>query len=181
VSGKLVILSGPSGVGKDTIIDAWHSVNSKVARVVAYTTRAPRAGEVNGVDYNFVSVPDFQAKASNGDFLEFKEVHGNWYATPLTDLESMLAAGKIAILKIDVQGALHAMNLRKDAITIFLMPPSMEELEQRIRGRGLDDPEVIEKRLTNAHDEVAVANKYQHRVVNLDVSLTVSMLERIIE
>ncbi len=181
MNGKLVILSGPSGVGKDTIIDAWRELNPKVERVVAYTTRSPRPGEVEGLDYRFVSVPDFQTKASDGDFLEFKEVHGNWYATPLTDMENLIQAGKIAILKIDVQGALHAMSLRKDAISIFILPPSMEELEARIRGRGLDDPEVIEKRLINAQDEVALAPKYHHRVVNLDVDLTVSMLERIIE
>lgn len=181
MNGKLVILSGPSGVGKDTIIDAWRELNPKVERVVAYTTRSPRPGEVGGLDYRFVSVPDFQTKASNGDFLEFKEVHGNWYATPLTDMETLIQAGKIAILKIDVQGALHAMSLRKDAISIFILPPSMEELEARIRSRGLDDPEVIEKRLINAQDEVALAPKYHHRVVNLDVDLTVSMLERIIE
>ncbi len=181
VNGKLVILSGPSGVGKDTIIDAWREVNPKVERVVAYTTRSPRPGEVEGLDYRFVSVPDFQTKAGNGDFLEFKEVHGNWYATPLTDMENLIQVGKIAILKIDVQGALHAMSLRKDAISIFILPPSMEELEARIRGRGLDDPEVIEKRLINAQDEVALASRYHHRVVNLDVDLTVSMLERIIE
>ncbi len=181
MNGKLVILSGPSGVGKDTIIDAWRELNPKVERVVAYTTRSPRPGEVEGLDYRFVSVPDFQTKASNGDFLEFKEVHGNWYATPLTDMETLIQAGKIAILKIDVQGALHAMSLRKDAISIFILPPSMEELEARIRSRGLDDPEVIEKRLINAQDEVALAPKYHHRVVNLDVDLTVSMLERIIE
>jgi guanylate kinase len=181
VNGKLVILSGPSGVGKDTLIDAWREINPRVERVVAYTTRAPRPGEVDGTDYHFVSVPDFQTKASNGDFLEFKEVHGNWYATPLTDMEQLLLDGKIAILKIDVQGALHAMTLRKDALSVFILPPSMEELENRIRGRGTDDPAVIEKRLTNAQEEVATASKYQHRIVNLDVELSVSMLEQIIQ
>jgi len=181
MSGKLVILSGPSGVGKDTIIDAWKVLNTKVHRVVAYTTRNPREGEVNGLDYNFVAVPDFLAMAERGEFLEFKEVHGNWYATPLKDMEDLLQAGKVAILKIDVQGALHAMSLRKDAITVFIMPPSMEELEARIRGRGTDDDAVIEKRLKNASDELAVANKYQHRIVNLDVGMTVAMLERIVE
>ena len=181
MSGKLVILSGPSGVGKDTVIDAWREINPKVERVVAYTTRNPRPGEVNGLDYHFVSVEEFQEKASCGEFLEFKEVHNNWYATPLTDMENLIDAGKIAILKIDVQGALHAMALRKDAISIFILPPSMEELEQRIRGRGLDDPEVIEKRLINAQDEVAMAPKYHHQIVNLDIGLTVSMLERIVE
>ena len=181
MSGKLVILSGPSGVGKDTIIDAWREINPRVERVIAYTTRSPRSGEVDGLDYNFVTVPDFQAKAAQGEFLEFKEVHGNWYATPLTDMEDLLNSGKVAILKIDVQGALHAMTLRKDAISVFVLPPSMEELELRIRGRGTDDEGVIEKRLANAQDEVAIAPKYQHRIVNLDVDMTVAMLERIIE
>lgn len=181
MAGKLVILSGPSGVGKDTIIDAWHDVNPKVQRVVAYTTRSPRPGEVGGRDYNFSSVPDFLAKAENGDFLEFKEVHSNWYATPLTDMEDLLQEGKIAILKIDVQGALHAMHLRPDAISVFILPPSMEELEARIRGRGTDDEVVIEKRLRNASEELALAAKYQHRIVNVDVEMTVAMLERIVE
>ncbi|MEI8281355.1 MAG: guanylate kinase [Armatimonadota bacterium] len=181
MSGNLIILSGPSGVGKDTIIDAWREINPKVERVVATTTRKPRLGEVDGVDYNFVPIPEFHQKAAAGEFLEFKEVHGNWYATPLTDMENLLTAGKIAILKIDVQGAIHAMNLRKDAISVFILPPSMEELEQRIRGRGTDDDAIIEQRLINAQDEVAFANKYQHRIVNLDVDMTVALLEKIVE
>jgi guanylate kinase len=181
MAGKLVILSGPSGVGKDTIIDAWHAVNPKVQRVVAYTTRSPRPGEEHGRDYNFSSVPEFLAKAEHGEFLEFKEVHNNWYATPLTDMEGLLQSGKIAILKIDVQGALHAMQLRPDAVSVFILPPSMEELESRIRGRGTDDEAVIQKRLQNAAEELATASKYQHRIVNVDVEMTVAMLERIVE
>ena len=181
MSGRLVILSGPSGVGKDTIIDAWREINPKVERVVAYTTRSPRPGEVDGLDYKFVTVPEFRMKADFGEFLEFKQVHGNWYATPLTDMENLLTAGRIAILKIDVQGALHAMTLRKDAISIFILPPSQEELEHRIRGRGTDDEAIIEQRLANAQTEISLASKYQHRIVNLDVEMTVAMLERIVE
>lgn len=176
-----MILSGPSGVGKDTIIDAWKEANPKVVRVVAYTTRNPRPGEVNGEDYHFRTVEEFQEMAEKGDFLEFKEVHGNWYATPLTDMEALLEEGKVAILKIDVQGALHAMNLRKDAITVFILPPSLTELERRIRGRGTEDEDVIERRLQNAHDEMALAPKYLHRIVNVDVGMTVDLLERIVE
>ena len=178
--GRLVILSGPSGVGKDTVINAWRARNPNVARVVAYTTRDPRPGEVDGMDYNFVSRDIFHSKAADGDFLEFKEVHGNFYATPLRDMDQMLAAGKIAILKIDVQGALMAMELRSDALTVFLMPPSVEELEGRIRGRGTEDDAMIAKRLKNAHDEMSVRDKYQQIVVNQNVEDTVDILERLV-
>ena len=175
-----MILSGPSGVGKDTVINAWQARNPDVARVVAYTTRDPRPGELDGMDYNFVSREIFEAKAADGDFLEFKEVHGNFYATPLKDMEAMLSEGMIAILKIDVQGALTAMELRSDALTVFLMPPSVDELEGRIRGRGTEDDATIAKRLKNAHDEMAVRDRYQHIVVNQDVEDTVDTLERLV-
>ena len=178
--GKLVILSGPSGVGKDTVIDAWSAVNPRVRRVVAYTTRAPRVGEVDGVDYHFVTVHRFTELADQGAFLEFKEVHGNFYATPLYDMEGMLMQGLIAILKIDVQGALSAMELRPDALTVFLMPPSVDELENRIRGRGTDDPATIEKRLLNAREEIALASHYQWRIVNEEVSQVVKDLEVVV-
>jgi guanylate kinase len=112
--------------------------------------------------------------------LEFKEVHGNFYATPLSDMDAMLEEGKIAILKIDVQGALTAMELRSDALTVFLMPPSVEELETRIRGRGTEDDATIAKRLKNAHDEMSVRDRYQHIVVNQDVEDTVDILERLV-
>lgn len=176
----LLILSGPSGVGKDTVIDAWRARNDKVRRVVAYATRDPRPGETHGVDYHFVPVERFLQHAEAGDFLEYKEVHGNYYATPLKDMEQMLADGLIAILKIDVQGALSAMDLRPDALTVFILPPSEEELERRIRGRGTDTPEAIEKRLKNAREELAVSDRYRYRIVNHDVEQVVDELERII-
>jgi guanylate kinase len=178
--GKIVILSGPSGVGKDTLIDAWRALDSRVERVVAYTTRDPRVGETNGVDYHFVAREQFDEKASKGDFLEYKEVHGNGYATPLRDMEDMLDDGKIAILKIDVQGALEAMQLRPDALTVFILPPSVEELERRIRSRGTDSQEAIEKRLRNAREELAASDRYLHRIVNDDVGKSVSELQRIV-
>lgn len=175
-----MILSGPSGVGKDTVINSWQARNLNVARVVAYTTRSPRTGEIDGLDYNFVPREIFETKAADGDFLEYKEVHGNYYATPLADMEAMLEDGKISILKIDVQGALTAMELRPDALTVFLMPPSIEELEGRIRGRGTEDDATIEKRLRNAREEIAVRDKYQHIIVNEDVEDTVDLLERLV-
>lgn len=173
-------MSGPSGVGKDTVINAWRQKNPRICRVVAYTTRQPREGESEGVDYHFVAVERFHELATDGAFLEHKEVHGNFYATPLRDMEQMLEEGKHAILKIDVQGALTAMSLRPDAITIFLVPPSWDELERRIRGRGTDDAATIEKRLRNATEEMELADRYQHQVTNDDIDRVIAELERII-
>lgn len=173
-------MSGPSGVGKDTVINAWRAKNPRVQRVVAYTTREPRVGEQEGIDYHFVSIDRFHELAADGAFLEHKEVHGNWYATPLRDMEQMLGEGKIAILKIDVQGALSAMRVRPDALSIFLMPPSWEELERRIRGRGTDDAATIEKRLRNATEEIEYADRYRFQVTNDDLNKAVEELEGIV-
>jgi guanylate kinase len=178
--GKLVILSGPSGVGKDTVIDAWKARNPFVARVVAYTTRSPREKEVDGVDYHFVPVEEFRRQANGGHFLEYKEVHGNYYATPLSDMQAMLDAGRIAVLKIDVQGALSVMPLRPDALSVFLLPPDRAELKRRIVGRGTDDQEAVDRRLRNAENEMALSDRYQFRVVNRDITGVVDELEKIV-
>jgi guanylate kinase len=175
-----VILSGPSGVGKDTVIEAWRKRNPRVRRVVSYTTRNIRPGEVHGVDYHFVSRDQFESMARDGDFLEYKEVHGNFYATPLRDMEHMLAEGAVAILKIDVQGALAAMGLRADALAIFLLPPSQEELERRIRDRGTEPPHIIELRLQNARSEMALSRQYHHAIVNDCLDGVVDELERLV-
>lgn len=180
MSGRLVILSGPSGVGKDSVLDRWKTADPRVVRVVAYCTRAPRSGEVDGVDYHFVTRQQFMAKAEAGDFLEYKEVHGNLYATPLKDMEALLADGRIAVLKIDVHGALSVMEKRDDAISIFLLAPSAEELERRIRKRGTDDEATIQKRLKNARDEIALSDRYQHRVVNDDLDRAVAEIMEIV-
>jgi guanylate kinase len=180
MSGRLVILSGPSGVGKDTVIDAWRLSNSNVERVIAATTRTPRPGEVDGVDYHFLSLPEFEQRASQGAFLEHKLVHGNWYATPLAELNAGLVAGKVMLLKIDVQGALSVMALRPDALTIFLMPPSDAELEKRLRSRLTETEEQIRERLKTAREEIALSNRYQHLVVNDEVVHAVQQLEDLV-
>lgn len=181
MSGRLVILSGPSGVGKDTVIDAWAARDPRVKRVVAYTTRDPRPGELDGVDYHFVSVARFEEMVEAGAFLEAKNVHGNWYATPLADMEAMLADGRVVVLKIDVQGAMVAMERMPWALTVMLAPPSDEELERRIRGRGTDAEDVVAKRLQNARDELAQAPHYQHLVVNRDVTDAVEEIMSLVE
>ncbi len=178
--GRLVILSGPSGVGKDTVLEAWNAADSRVTRVVACTTRDPRPGEVDGVDYHFIDVESFLKMAGDGAFLEFKEVYGNHYATPLHHMEAILDAGKIAVLKIDVQGAAEVMPLRSDAISIFLLPPSDAELERRIRGRGTETEEATLRRLRIAREEIEFSAAYPHRIVNEDLDLTVRRLMEIV-
>jgi guanylate kinase len=180
MSGRLVIVSGPSGVGKDTLLDKWREADPHVCRVVTYTTRAPRAGETDGVDYHFVSRDDFERMASEGAFLEAKEVHGNLYGSPVRETDAAIAEGKVVVLRIDVQGALEVMGRRPDAATVFIFPPSFAELERRIRSRGLDSEEAVRTRLKNARWELDQAGAYQHKVVNDDMDRAVSELARIV-
>ncbi|MBS1718683.1 MAG: guanylate kinase [Armatimonadetes bacterium] len=175
--GRLVILSGPSGVGKDSVIDQWRACNPLVERVVAYTTRAPREGEVEGVDYHFVSLPQFMKIAEDGGFLEFKRVHDNLYGTPIAGVDAILGRGGIAVLKIDVEGAMDVMHARPDAASVFILPPSMEELERRIRGRNSDTDTVITQRLKNAEKEIEKAEFYQKVLINDDIDEVVEALE----
>ena len=176
----LVILSGPSGVGKDSLLGEWSRINPDVVRVVAYTTRPIREGEREGVDYWFVDRETFTRKADAGDFLEWKEVHGNLYATPLSDMEELLRAGRIAVLKIDVQGAIQAMALRPEALSIFIKPPNWEELERRIRDRQLDTAEQIERRLQNARGELEMADRYKYQVINDDLTRAALQVDTIV-
>lgn len=180
MSGILMILSGPSGVGKDTVIQAWKARNPRVERVVTCTTRSPRPGERHGVDYWFLSDSEFQDRARAGKFLEHMQVHGHGYATPLDQICSWLAEGKIVVLKIDVQGAEAVRRVRGDTWSVFLMPPSMEALEQRIRDRRTEDEAAIERRLANARREVEQAAAYDHVIVNDDVGRVVEQLESIV-
>jgi len=169
MKGRIVILSGPSGVGKDAVLSAWMQADSRPVRVVTYTTRAPREGEVDGIDYKFLTEQEFRELASKGTFLEHKLVHGNWYATPIKEIEDYVNHGRFAVLKIDVQGAQEVKRLRPDAVSVFLLPPSMEELEIRLRKRGLDSESVIQERLSNAKVEIAAAHTYDLQVVNDNV------------
>lgn len=177
---RVIILSGPSGVGKDTVLERWHTVNPQIQRVVSWTSRSPRAGEVDSRDYRFVSTSMFETTAMAGGFLEHKLVHGNWYGTPLMELRRLTRQGKLPVLKIDVQGALDVMEAHPEVLSIFLLPPNNYELERRLRSRATDSDAQIERRLLTAKREMELAPRYQHQVINEDVETAVAELERLV-
>ncbi len=168
----LVIISGPSGVGKDTIIDELRRREREEGReddrhyVVTVTTRAPRAGEVDGVDYHFVSRDEFLRRREARGFLEANEVHGNWYGSPRDQVRAALAVGKDVILKIDVQGAQVVKEQVTQALLIFVIPPSMAELFDRLRARATETADELELRQRNAALELARQRDYDEIVTN---------------
>ncbi|HSG86929.1 MAG TPA: guanylate kinase [Candidatus Limnocylindrales bacterium] len=164
----LVIISGPSGVGKDTIIDAIRRRPREpdYHYVVTCTTRPPRPGEVPGVSYRFLTPDAFAALRDDGGLLEWAEVHGNWYGTPRDDVRAALAVGHDVILKIDVQGAQRVKEHVPDALLVFLVPPSMEALFERLRARATESADELEVRQRNAAIELARQGDYDHVVVN---------------
>jgi guanylate kinase len=164
----LVIISGPSGVGKDTIIESLRGrpETRDAHYVVTCTTRAPRPGEVDGVSYQFVSREQFRAMQDRGALLEANEVHGNWYGTPRQQVADALAAGRDVILKIDVQGAQVVKESVPEAILIFLVPPSLEDLFQRLRARATESVDELELRQRNAAVELARQDDYDYVVTN---------------
>jgi guanylate kinase len=168
----LIIISGPSGVGKDTIIDALRRREREAGRegerhyVVTCTTRLPRNGEVDGVDYNFLSRAEFLRMRAARGFLEANEVHGNWYGSPRDQVRKALMAGRDVILKIDVQGARVVKEQVSEALLIFVIPPSLEELFQRLRDRATESADELELRQANAAIELARDKDYDHVVTN---------------
>jgi guanylate kinase len=164
----LVIISGPSGGGKDTIIDALRerSHDPEYHYVVTCTTRAARPGEVDGVDYHFLDAATFAAQRAAGGFLEANEVHGNWYGTPRSQVREALAGGRDVILKIDVQGAQVVKGKVPGALLIFLIPPSLEDLFQRLRSRATETADELELRQRNAAIELARQEDYDYVVTN---------------
>jgi len=180
----LVVVSGPSGVGKDTIIGALRERprDPDYHYVVTCTTRLPRPGEVDGVSYHFLSRERFAALRDAGAFLEWAEVHGNWYATPRAEVRRALASGHDVILKIDVQGAAAVKSLVEEALLVFVVPPSLEALFRRLRARATETAQQLELRQRNAAIELARAGDYDHVVVNEDgqVQRTAERIDEII-
>jgi guanylate kinase len=180
----LVIISGPSGVGKDTIIDAMQRRRRErdYHYVVTCTTRARRPGEVDGVDYHFLDRDTFARWRAEGEFLEANQVHGNWYGTPRAQVREALATGKDVILKIDVQGAQVVKEKVPDALLVFIVPPSLEDLFHRLRSRATESADELEIRQRNAAIELARQDDYDYVVTNEtgQVERTAELIDEII-
>lgn len=166
--GMLLVLSGPSGVGKGTLAGLLLQQDPSFRFSVSATTRAPRDGEVDGVHYHFLDDAAFDALVAEGAFLEHANVHGNRYGTLKTEVERILDQGGNVLLDIDVQGAAMVMKAKPDAVSVFILPPSYTELRRRLEGRKTDAQEEIERRLKNARDEIPKMREYQYTIVNGD-------------
>lgn len=164
--GTLFIVTAPSGAGKTTLVRGLLERDRQVQLSISYTTRAPRSGEQDGREYHFVDVPTFRALRDRGEFLEWAEVHGNYYATSKVWLKEQLAAGRDTLLEIDWQGAQQVRKAFPDAVGVFILPPSAEELENRLRGRGTDSDEVISRRLLGARGEMRHVGEFDYVIVN---------------
>ena len=178
--GVLIILSGPSGSGKDTVLNKLVKVRDDVKVSISMTTRKQRDGEIDGFHYYFVSREYFEKKISENRMLEYAEYAGNFYGTPKDPVDEMLSSGKSVILKIEVQGAEKIRKLYPDVISIFLMPPSMKALEERLRGRNSEDEETIQHRLVIAREEIKRASEYDYIVINDTVENAVKGIETVI-
>ena len=177
--GKVFIISAPSGTGKTTVAKKVLEQIPDLVRVVTYTTRQPRPGEVDGQDYRFISKEEFEAKIKDNYFLEYANVYGNYYGTPKKDIEELISSGKDALLIIDVQGAFKVKSLMPEAVSIFLLPPSFEELRRRIEGRGYVDKN-LEKRLQTAREEIPCAKYFDYIVINDFLNNAVEKVKAII-
>ncbi len=178
--GLLIVMSGPSGVGKSSIRKAlFEKVNNFVFSVSA-TTRAPRNGEKHGVDYYFISEKDFKAKLENNEFLEWNYFVGNYYGTLFEEVERLRRTGKNVMVEIDVNGALMARSVLTDAIYIFIAPPTKADLISRLKQRGTETDERISERIEKAKNEFKYADKYDYIVINSEISKTVETLQAIV-
>lgn len=180
-SGTLIVLSGPSGAGKGTICSELLKQDESLKLSISMTTRSPRGKEVDGEDYYFVTKEEFEERISNGEFLEYAKVHGdNYYGTPKDKVEKALMEGDDIILEIDIQGALEVKEKMSEGIFIFIMPPSMRELRDRLVKRNTETKEKIIERFKNAYKEINEVTKYNYIVINDEVDIAVEKVKAII-
>ena len=179
--GIIFILSAPSGAGKTTLYNGLRKIHPEIELSVSCTTRGRRPGEVNGRDYRFLSERQFDDCRRRGEFAEWAKVHDYWYGTPKKPLERCVRAGRDVLLDIDVQGARQIKQACPDAVSVFLLPPSLSELERRLGARGTDGREAIRRRLANARGEIGEIIHYDYFVVNREVKEAVRVLSAIVE
>ena len=168
-TGNILIVTAPSGTGKTTLVAALLSAEHTVRLSISHTTRPPREGEVDGRHYHFVDRADFEQRIANGEFLEYAEVYGNYYGTSIVWLREQLSSGNDILLEIDWQGAEQVRKVFPQAVSIFILPPSIAELERRLRGRGTDSDEVIAGRLAMVRDEINHTGDFDYLIVNDDL------------
>jgi guanylate kinase len=179
-NGLLIVVSGPSGTGKGTLCKQLLARNPNISYSVSATTRSPRAGEIEGANYYFLSKQKFQQMIEHEEFLEWAEVYGNYYGTPLKKIQEKLASGEDVLLEIDTQGAMKVMQKFPEAVYIYILPPSLQELEQRIRRRGSETEDSILRRLHAAKSEIRTGEHYKYVVVNDAVRSAVGKMTAII-
>ena len=178
-AGRLFVVSAPSGAGKTTLCNAVRQRFPMLQYSVSTTTRAPRIGERDGVDYHFISTAAFEEGIRNGVWAEWASVHGNYYGTSAAVIDEAIRNGRHILLDIDVQGAAQIVARFPDSVTIFIMPPSMAVLKQRLGGRGTDDPAEVARRLAAAQNEIDQRGRYRHVVVNDTLAAAVAELSRL--
>ena len=179
--GILCVVSGPAGVGKGSVCKDYLSRYENTFLSVSATTRQPRPGEENGVSYYFKTKEEFEKMIENGDLLEYAKFCDNYYGTPKKEVRQSLDDGKDIILEIEVQGALKVKEIMPETVLIFVFPPSFEELEKRLVGRNTETPEIIEKRLLRAKEELVISEKYDYIVVNDEIELASQKIHSIID
>ena len=178
--GIPIVISAPSGCGKDTILEQLFKINDNLVYSVSATTRAPREGEKDGESYYFHTRESFEKMIENREVLEYTEYCGNYYGTPKKSVEDMLAAGKDVILKIEVEGAMNIKKIFDDCVLIFVLPPSISELERRLRKRGSESEETIAARIKQARTELEYADKFDYLVVNGELEKAVQDVNAVI-
>lgn len=175
-----MVISGPAGAGKGTLAGMLLARDGKFRFSVSATTRGPRPGEIAGVHYEYLTMEEFAAREAEGDFVETATVHGNRYGTPLKPIMALLDEGRDILLDIDSQGAFTVMNKLADCVTVFILPPSFEELERRLRARNTECETDIQRRLNNARNEVAQLDKYRYAIINDNLEDAYHKLEAIV-
>jgi guanylate kinase len=180
-AGKLIVLTGPSGVGKGTLVRALLYRYPELCLSISATTRPPRPGEVGGKDYYFLSRQEFEVMIGGGELLEWAEYAGNYYGTPRAQVEAQICQGKTVLLEIEVVGARKIQQAFPEALRIFILPPSLEELERRLRGRGQDSAAAIERRLQRSREELAASQEFDCTIVNDDLETALQQLEAFIK